>query len=275
MKVVDSKSELLIGNFSREIADYHYEGGDYIEGNIISFDFTKVEKLLKIIRADSENQYILIRNGGDIQCRIIKSFQHNRTDIVAFSDNDKIIVKAELPKNVKRVYSSCVENENSRLVATPFGIMNDNINEYRKLQNKKNKIVYSSFNPFTYQYRQKWWLHLKKQKCITFVSHEKEQGDYFKEMAEHSLVICPRGNGLDTHRFWEALYLNCIPIVEDNATSRFFYKYLPVIIIDSWFNFNISNIYSEYKRVMDGSYTMEMLDKSWWKKTIEHDLKET
>ena len=27
-------------------------------------------------------------------------------------------------------------------------------------------------------------------------------------------VAAPRGNGLDTHRLWEALYLGCVPIVQ-------------------------------------------------------------
>ena len=30
---------------------------------------------------------------------------------------------------------------------------------------------------------------------------------YYKKVAEHKFVLSPRGNGLDTHRLWEALYL--------------------------------------------------------------------
>ena len=36
--------------------------------------------------------------------------------------------------------------------------------------------------------------------------------DYLKTMAEYRWVVCPRGNGIDVHRVWEALLLRCIPI---------------------------------------------------------------
>jgi len=36
--------------------------------------------------------------------------------------------------------------------------------------------------------------------------------DYLKTMAEYRWVVCPRGNGIDVHRVWEALLLRCIPV---------------------------------------------------------------
>jgi hypothetical protein len=36
---------------------------------------------------------------------------------------------------------------------------------------------------------------------------------YLRDIRECGLVICPRGNGMDTHRLWEALYLGAIPVV--------------------------------------------------------------
>src|SRR6185437_1247060 len=37
--------------------------------------------------------------------------------------------------------------------------------------------------------------------------------DYLDALASSYFCISPRGNGIDTHRVWEALYLRTVPIV--------------------------------------------------------------
>jgi hypothetical protein len=46
-------------------------------------------------------------------------------------------------------------------------------------------------------------------------------------------VISPRGNGLDTHRLWEALYLGSLPIVKTSSLDLL-YQNLPVLIVQEW-----------------------------------------
>jgi hypothetical protein len=45
-------------------------------------------------------------------------------------------------------------------------------------------------------------------------------------------VACPRGNGLDTHRVWEALYLGAVPVLERSPLDPL-YSDLPVLLVDS------------------------------------------
>jgi hypothetical protein len=48
-------------------------------------------------------------------------------------------------------------------------------------------------------------------------------------------VACPRGNGIDTHRFWETLYRGSIPIVVASEWSRNLDRYkVPFIALKSW-----------------------------------------
>ncbi len=59
---------------------------------------------------------------------------------------------------------------------------------------------------------------------------------YISNIARFKLVICPRGNGRDTHRFWEALYAGSIPVVVEseipyNLLNQFD---LPVVRLKSW-----------------------------------------
>ena len=57
-------------------------------------------------------------------------------------------------------------------------------------------------------------------------------------LAKHRYCICPEGNGVDTHRLWEALYLGCIPIVLETpfiqALVHSMDNMLPIIVVKSW-----------------------------------------
>lgn len=44
--------------------------------------------------------------------------------------------------------------------------------------------------------------------------------EYAKIVQKHRFVICPRGNGIDTHRFWETLYRGSVPIVLRDPWSQ-------------------------------------------------------
>jgi hypothetical protein len=59
------------------------------------------------------------------------------------------------------------------------------------------------------------------------------QEAWYTAIADHRLVLCPAGHGLDTHRTWETLYLGRVPVVERSAIDQLF-AHLPVIVLDSW-----------------------------------------
>jgi hypothetical protein len=43
---------------------------------------------------------------------------------------------------------------------------------------------------------------------------------YAQIVCSHKYVLCPAGNGIDTHRFWEALYRGAVPIVLKTSWSQ-------------------------------------------------------
>jgi len=48
-------------------------------------------------------------------------------------------------------------------------------------------------------------------------------------------VLCPKGAGEDTHRFWEAIYLNTIPIVKKTYTAfDKLFEVFPCLIVEDW-----------------------------------------
>lgn len=58
---------------------------------------------------------------------------------------------------------------------------------------------------------------------------------YRKEVRRYMMIASPPGNGPDCHRTWEAMYLGCVPIVENSYLTRSFRGAgAPMILVDSW-----------------------------------------
>lgn len=83
--------------------------------------------------------------------------------------------------------------------------------------------------------------------------------DHFvSSMARHKFCLCPRGNGLDTHRFWEALYLDCIPvIIRPDWCSA--YSEFPVLLLNSWDELPFVDWRQAYIRIKSTAYRFEGL----------------
>ena len=56
---------------------------------------------------------------------------------------------------------------------------------------------------------------------------------YLEQLAAAEFCLCPRGKGIDTHRFWEALYMGAVPIML-RADLLPCHQGLPTLIVDSW-----------------------------------------
>lgn len=79
--------------------------------------------------------------------------------------------------------------------------------------------------------------------------------EYCELLRRHDFVLCPRGNGRDTHRLWETLYMGSIPIVQKGDLPQSLLTEFPVWIVKSW------------KEVLDPEMRrqarMNILSKSW------------
>lgn len=106
----------------------------------------------------------------------------------------------------------------------------------------KNKSIYFFFEILTNKN--------KRQMCYDTLIHKlpflnKIQPIHnFQRLSEYEFCICPEGNGIDTHRFWEALYLKCVPIVIKNPLTEIIHKNttLPMVILSTWDEFDINNL---------------------------------
>lgn len=89
--------------------------------------------------------------------------------------------------------------------------------------------------------------------------------NYLRNLRTFGLVPCPEGNGVDTHRFWETLYMGGTPVVTKNPMMEVFYDNLPVIQIDSWEELaNITLIESKWWKTKARNYDFELLSADYW-----------
>lgn len=77
---------------------------------------------------------------------------------------------------------------------------------------------------------------------------------YARLAASHRFIACPEGNGIDTHRFWEALYRGAVPVVLNSAFSRNWKALgVPMVLLEDW-------------RQLERPYFQRLSQEASWKK---------
>ena len=81
--------------------------------------------------------------------------------------------------------------------------------------------------------------------------------DYIDKLSTYKYCICVEGNGFDTHRFWECVYLKVIPICINNEFVSNNKDIFPMIVLDNWeelknkqLDYNIID-WDKYKNLLD------------------------
>lgn len=87
------------------------------------------------------------------------------------------------------------------------------------------------------------------------------------EMVGHRFVLCPPGNGTDTHRMWEALYAGTIPIVQRHPALDAFSD-LPILFVDELTSIVPEALEREFNRMTLLTWNLDKLFLPWWSKQL-------
>jgi hypothetical protein len=191
--------------------------------------------------------------------RFILIFHNNDTNF-----EEKHLILFDKLNNLDKIYTQNCNILNKKVIPIPIGIANSmwihgNLNIVDKIVNmniKKHRSIYFNFNLNTNQekrYLCKTVLENKGLKWNNNLLYE----DYLMELKSHYYAICPEGNGLDTHRLWECLYLNVIPICLRNPFIEYFKNTLnlDMIILDNWNELILNNLNNisvdNYKKIIN------------------------
>jgi hypothetical protein len=177
-----------------------------------------------------QNPFILITHNSDEN--II-----NHPDII-FILNHPLLMKC---------YSQNVCFYHPKLFMIPIGIANSqwahgdltlyNNQSFMTSCKNKTKNVYFFFNIGTNLSKREPCYQALKDKLEWL--HEVSPNENLIRLSQYKFCICPEGNGVDTHRLWEALYLKCIPIVIKSPFTETLQRHnIPLIVLDKWEDFD-------------------------------------
>lgn len=180
----------------------------------------------------------------------------------------------------------CVNKQTNNVCGIPLGITNntneshvhpiygnvDMMIDVAKTPREIRNLVYVNFNIDTYPAERKHvWEVFHKETWVTAERPENSMEGrrrFLENARNHSFVLCPRGNGIDTHRLWEALYMGSIPIViRDIAHSG--WTDMPIFFVDSWNEVTEDRLRYELERMESMEWNMEKLLIGYWIKCIK------
>jgi hypothetical protein len=229
--------ELITGNKFAQIERVVYSKIDFVRG---------------IKRP--EGPYVLITHNGD------EGINANHLSIL------------EDP-NLIRWFGQNVEIQHPKLESIPIGLANGEMERNENLYWSviesglpKSKMIYCNITV---------WSHVgERAKCVEALtkyglknSERVSIDEYLIDIKKSYFAVAPDGNGVDTHKLWECLYLKTVPIVTRSINSDF-YSDLPILFIDSWEDFNINDLTIDlYNEIMKKS-NPEKLDFNYYKEKI-------
>ena len=224
----------------------------------------------------------------------VKSCINTKSNIVVvghsdFCVDDTVAMKIKEQTNCKKLYSVNNISTFDWCFPLPLGITNltnetsnhpiygnTSIMKVASEQNiKKSGLVYCNVNIYTNVNKRKdCVLHFMNKDWVTMGQHQSNinsRYNFLLEIKRHKFVICPEGNGIDTHRLWETLYMGSIPIVQKTIALRGFDD-LPIAWIDDWKQVTKEWCEKMYEEMIDKEWNMEKLNSSYWTKVLKDEI---
>jgi hypothetical protein len=250
---------IIDGDFFRSICDISL--GDELPNKqhvIIYVDIELHKDALRFISDNTKKTFTLVTHNSDLSINV-----------------------DEVPENLVRWYTQNLDCVHPRISPLPIGLENKKWHPMKKnvmklaLKNRENanrkKKALCQFNPVTFRQERQNLLSMVLNNniyadpfyCLNGVSFEV----YADNLTRYEFCLCPRGNGIDTHRMWESILLGCIPIAKKHIT-HFFDMEIPVVFIDSWLEVDAAFLEEKSKSINRELFETPILTKTYWENKI-------
>jgi len=188
-----------------------------------------------------------------------------------------------IPQNVVRWFSKNTKATDPRITSIPIGLENDmwsdtwKVNKKEKISQKLSeeksygKLAYMNFSVLTNKIEREVPKQLfEHEEWVTayFGQNGGNYDNYIDDVYNHRFVFSPTGNGLDTHRTWEALYLNTIPIEKTNE-NNIHYADLPIFFVDEWTDITPTLLRYNFEVMSNTKWNLDKLKFSYWESKIK------
>jgi len=254
-------------------------------------DFIQINKFSKLHDGDK-----IIFCKTDFIFEEFKNIEKIPHDVILITGNSDYPIDEHRfyskPNNIKKWYAQNALINDEILIPLPIGLENklesvrpghgigyyDRVSEKefllsRSIVTPSTKRYYSNFNISTnHQYRSKIKNICINSSHIDWEEYNLSLTEFFNKILEYEAVICPIGNGVDTHRLWEVLYSNRIPITIKVGNFKIYelYEKLPIILLDSENDLYDEKLLDEkLNKIKNKQYDISLLDMIYWENLIK------
>lgn len=169
------------------------------------------------------------------------------------------------PKCVSKWYGININYEDEDLIPIPIGLANDYspknllINDFlntTQINEKKFKLYVNNRRNTNHKERDLTYTYFKNKDWCKLDEPTLDNQEYKNNLNNHLFILCPEGNGLDTHRIWESIYLGSVPVVKKHITHKSLDN-LRVLKVDKFEDINLetlkqfeeNNTYQDMKKI--------------------------
>lgn len=250
------------------------QGDKFVElANRIDIHYSNTHNVNSFFTSKFNGEFILISHNSDAcvtnnprQINLVKSHEHADVSL--------------MPKNLKFWFAQNVEVFQPNIIPIPIGFPNNFyysnnftlLEENKRSERKIKNLVYLNSNiRNNYNIRSKIYDYFKYKNYTTVVKGRHGVGfkNFISDLRAHLFVLCPEGNGIDTHLIWEAIAQDCIPIVKLNNNNFMVRDALPILWVRDFREINdLEYLFSEYCRIVNCKFNLKEYHFSFWKELI-------
>jgi hypothetical protein len=230
--------------FRNSISSPFISGGAL--ASICDFVINKESDLDAFVRHDRSSHIVFCRSDLAHELSRLSLTKGPRRTLIAGNSDYDFTALTQLPHNGFESFylqNSLISN-GKNIFTLPIGIENlsiginglpNNLKVTKDWNSRSTKVMVGPFSPTHTERKELLEVAEQETKVFEVIKVPLSPKRFAQEMNQYKFVACPRGNGIDTHRFWEALYRGSVPIVIASKWSKSLkYLDLPLIEVSDW-----------------------------------------
>lgn len=229
---------------------------DFRAGGVVFCKIDEVMRFFERVRL-TRRRVVLVTGQGDFPCDAWR--------------------QGFLPANVDRWFAANVTAAHPRVEALPLGLgspessttlAQEQILGERALNAPRDGWLYVNFRPDTNPAVRGPVFDFFRNLGADWVTFDPpgergSNGRFLGQILRHRFVLCPPGNGVDTHRMWEALVAGAVPVVLESQAMEPF-RGLPVLFVEDYRGVTRELLEREWARLQPSDNLPEALFAEFW-----------
>jgi hypothetical protein len=265
--------------FFRRVTHFPYLSGDSF-ANLADYIAFGKDGRKGISPNKLKKAHILFVPGNRLSELLVKHSDLINARVIVTGNSDENFEKfIELPASVNIWLCQNGIGDSAIWRTLPIGLENARLGRYslrkylRGSQSKTKtlKILVPPMSPTNPSRYQSIYTAQKDPQVFTVTMKPLAEKDYYELANSFQFILCCEGNGFDTHRLWETLYLGCFPVLLDSLWAQSLrYLNLPILVVKNLGEINLEML-QDFCLANEGFNPLdhEVLWMPYWKRLLQ------